>query len=209
MHQEKNGQSQIQSWSTALAPLRNFVGKNCKRLFLVVKSIWIYVHLHVRYGSYVKMSAVNSIKGKFKVELLKKSSLLVGAFLMSAGPCYIKCIEKAQCKIGEKVFMNHNCSITCADSITIGDNCNIANNVVIVDHDHKLSEQGVIDGLISEPVYIGNNVWIGANVTVLKGSVIGDGAVIAAGAVVTGNIPPRQIWGGVPARYIRSLERIY
>lgn len=96
--------------------------------------------LHIRYGTNIEMSAINSIKGKFTVELLPKSSLQVGTFLMSAGPCYIKCTEKARCRIGEKVFMNHNCSITCAEEITIGDACNIANNVVIVDHDHRLGK---------------------------------------------------------------------
>ena len=72
---------------------------------------------------------------------------------MSAGPCYIKCTEKARCRIGEKVFMNHNCSITCAEEITIGDACNIANNVVIVDHDHRLGKVGVENGLESTPAY--------------------------------------------------------
>lgn len=95
---------------------------------------------------------------------------------MSAGPCYIKCTEKAQCRIGEKVFMNHNCSITSAEEITIGDACNIANNVVIV-----------------------------ANTVILKGVSIEDGAVIAAGAVVNYDIPAYEIWGGVPAKKIRVL----
>lgn len=109
MHKEKNRRSQVQNWSTASASLRNFVGQNCKRAFLAAKSIWIYVSLHIRYGTNVEMSAINLIKGTFTVELLPKSNLQVGSFLMSAGPCYIKCTEKAQYRIGEKVFTNHNC----------------------------------------------------------------------------------------------------
>lgn len=50
------------------------------------------------------------------------------------------------------------------------------------------------------------NVWIGANVVVLKGVKIGDGAVIAAGAVVNHDIPSYQVWGGIPAHYIRDLK---
>lgn len=45
---------------------------------------------------------------------VKGSSLLIGKFLMSRGPLYIKCMEGAQLDIGDKVFFNHNCSITTA-----------------------------------------------------------------------------------------------
>ena len=153
-------------------------------------------------------TAMNSIKGKFLVELLPKSSLQVGSFLMSAGPCYIKCTERAQCKIENRVFMNHNCSITCVEEITIGDACNIANNVVIVDHDHRLGKNDVEDGLESTPVHIGKNVWIGANAVILRGVSIGDGAIIAAGAVVNHDILAYEVWGGIPAKKIRELKKI-
>lgn len=128
---------------------------------------------------------------------------------MTTGPCYIKIIENAKCSIGDKVFMNHNCSITCANEITIGDNCNLANNIVIDDHDHNIGDTGVVAGLNSKPIHIGNNVWIGANITILKGVTIGDGAIVAAGAVVRQDIPNCEIWGGVPARKICKLGERY
>ncbi|WP_306781645.1 acyltransferase [Agathobacter rectalis] len=105
--------------------------------------------------------------------------------------------------------MNHNCSITCAKEITIGGNCNLANNIVIVDHDHNIGDTGVVAGLNSKLIYIGNNVWIGANVTILKGVIIGDDAIVAAGAVVRQDIPNCEIWGGVPARKICKLGERY
>lgn len=55
-----------------------------------------------------------------------------------------------------------------------------------------------------KPTKIGNDVWIGSNVTILNGVEIGDGAVIAAGAVVTKDVGPYEIWGGVPAKFIRK-----
>lgn len=113
---------------------------------------------------------------------------------MTTGPFYIKCASNANIKIGSRCFFNHNVSITCVEQIKIGNNCNFANNVVIVDYDHKLSSLGVIDGLNSKPIKIGNNVWCGANVTLLKGITIGDGAVIAAGAVVNKDIPCYELW---------------
>jgi acetyltransferase-like isoleucine patch superfamily enzyme len=57
-------------------------------------------------------------------------------------------------------------------------------------------------------VSIGRNVWIGANCVILPGTVIGDNAVIAAGAVVRGIVPANELWGGVPARFIKSLPAL-
>lgn len=197
---------QMEDKSKTYVFLIDVVSKSFKRLILAVKSIWIYAKLHIQYGSSIKINVINSIKGKFKIELFPQSSLQIGKFLMCAGPCYIKCTEKGQCKIGNNVFINHNCSITCVEKITIGDNSNIANNVVIVDHDHKIGKYGVIDGLESSPVHIGKNVWVGANAVILKGVSIGDGAVIAAGAVVNHDIPDYEIWGGVPVRKIKNVR---
>ena len=96
--------------------------------------------------------------------------------------------------------MNHNCSITAVDQIVIGNDVNIANNVVIVDHDHIITSEGVLGELISSPVVIGNRVWIGADSVITRGVTIGDGAVIAAGAVVNKDIPAHELWGGIPAK---------
>jgi acetyltransferase-like isoleucine patch superfamily enzyme len=47
---------------------------------------------------------------------------------------------------------------------------------------------------------IGPNACLYTNAVVLPGRTIGEGAVIAAGAVVTRDVPPWEIWAGVPAR---------
>jgi acetyltransferase-like isoleucine patch superfamily enzyme len=52
-------------------------------------------------------------------------------------------------------------------------------------------------------IVIGGDVWLGANVIVLKGVTIGTGAIVAAGAVVNRSIAENQIWGGVPAKFIK------
>ncbi len=42
---------------------------------------------------------------------------------------------------------------------------------------------------------------IGGGAVILPGKEIGEDAVVAAGSVVTKNIPARQVWAGVPAKY--------
>lgn len=205
MHKTKKSRFEISSRCTSYVSLRYLIDDFIKKIYLLIKSILYYTKLKIRYGKNIKIEPINSIRGKLEIQLQKNSLLKMGDFLMTTGPCYIKIIENAKCSIGDRVFMNHNCSITCANEITIGDNCNLANNIVIVDHDHNIGASGITDGLNSKAVHIGNNVWIGANATILKGVSIGDGAIVAAGAVVRQDIPNNEIWGGVPAKKICNL----
>lgn len=66
-----------------------------------------------------------------------------------------------------------------------------------VTDDEKLPEN-------DEDVIIENDVWIGANATILKGVTVGEGSIVSAGSVVTKSIPAYQIWGGVPAKFIKE-----
>ena len=56
------------------------------------------------------------------------------------------------------------------------------------------------------PVLICQDAWIGAHAMILKGVTIGERSIIAAGSVVTCEVPADCIFGGVPARMIRSLK---
>jgi acetyltransferase-like isoleucine patch superfamily enzyme len=51
-----------------------------------------------------------------------------------------------------------------------------------------------------EDVVIGDDVWIGTGAVILPGARIGEGSVIGAGSIVRGEIPPRSIAVGAPAR---------
>ncbi len=53
---------------------------------------------------------------------------------------------------------------------------------------------------------IQDNVFIGAGATIIQGITVGENSVIAAGAVVVKDIPPNHVWGGIPARYLKSVK---
>ena len=57
------------------------------------------------------------------------------------------------------------------------------------------------------PICLGKNVWVGSNSTILRGVNVGDNAIIAAGSVVTKDVAANTVVGGVPARYIRNINR--
>lgn len=92
--------------------------------------------------------------------------------------------------------------------VTIGENVMIGQELLVYTHNHSMArtdipmrEQGMTE---DKPVFIGNDVWIGSRVTILPGVHIGNGAVIGTGAVVTKDVPEYEIWGGNPARKLKS-----
>ena len=56
-------------------------------------------------------------------------------------------------------------------------------------------------------IQIDNNCFIGMNTVILPGVHICDNTIIAAGAVITKSIKePGNVWGGVPARKIDTVQ---
>lgn len=107
--------------------------------------------------------------------------------------------------IGKRVFINSGCKFQDQGGITIGDDCLIGHNVVLATLNH-LAEPSNRKDMVPSPIVLGKSVWVGANATILPGVVIGDNAIVAAGAVVTKDVQAGTIVGGVPARYIKSIE---
>jgi acetyltransferase-like isoleucine patch superfamily enzyme len=102
-------------------------------------------------------------------------------------------------------YMNAGAQIRCKERITIGENCAIARNVLIMDFDaHLITYEDGTNNCVTAPITIGNSVWIGAGATILKGVTIGDNAIIGAGAVVTKDVKDNTIVVGNPAKPIRE-----
>lgn len=55
-------------------------------------------------------------------------------------------------------------------------------------------------------IHIGNNNFIGARKLINPGVTIGDNNVVAANSVVTKDIPSNEVWGGIPARFMMTIE---
>ena len=53
---------------------------------------------------------------------------------------------------------------------------------------------------------VGNGAVIGGGATILPGVTIGQNAVVAAGGVATKDIPPGEVWGGVPATFLMTRD---
>ncbi len=158
---------------------------------------------------YNKMRGVE-IFGKIfidkNVELLRypRNIAIKQNVIIKEGARICACNKFAKIIIGENSTIGFHSFIYASCNIKIGDNCLIAPFVYIVDSNHQIARNELINsqGNISAPIAIGNDVWIASNVTILKGVTIGDGAVIAANSVVNSDIPPYTIFGGTPAKKI-------
>jgi len=119
----------------------------------------------------------------------------------------LKAYYKNKLIIGKNSWVGQGCFFNSAGSIVIGKTVGIGPYVKILTSQHStdLSNNDVMrNDLIFDGVKIGDGADIGIGSVILPGVEIGKGAIIAAGSVVTKNIPKFSIWGGVPAKFMKS-----
>ncbi len=139
-------------------------------------------------------------------DLTLGDNLYIGArcfFEISANP-------SGRVIIGSNTWVSHDCHICSWKSICIGEHVLIGEFVSIRDTSHSYSDttlpiktQADVIGHIT----IEDGVWIGRGCLIQgkpDGITIGRGAIVAANSVVSRSIPSMEVWGGVPAHFIKQ-----
>lgn len=144
----------------------------------------------------------------------------------------IKSIKGLAPKWGKDCYFSENATLV--GDVTLGNECSVWFNAVLRGDVAPItigSRVNVQDGscihvtnrvgpvLIEDDVTIGHNATvhactvrrgalIGMGATVLDNAEIGEGAIVAAGALVLQNtkIGAHEIWGGVPAKFIKKAR---
>ena len=146
---------------------------------------------------------------------------------------YIKSVRGFTPVIGKDCFLAENATVV--GDVVMGDGCSvwfnavlrgdvnsirIGNHVNIQDGSvlHTLYQKSVVE--IGDYVSVGHNVTIhgakiddyaliGMGAIVLDYAEVGEGAIVAAGALVLSNtkIPPYTLWAGVPAKFVKNVEK--
>lgn len=153
------------------------------------------------YGAHIDFNT--TIAGNCSIVCVKGGSLTISNCTINAGT-HIFADTESTLTIQDS-FIGRNCVIVSKKNISICANCLIAEMVVIRDQDHYLAP-GRQHEFITAGICIEENVWLSSKVTILKGVTVGHSAVVAAGGVVTKIIPSKELWGGVPAKFIKKLE---
>lgn len=143
------------------------------------------------------------------VRMADGAELVIGNYCFIDSYVYLMLtLPKPRVRLGNFVGLGRGTVIAAKGDVTIGAFTQIGPFCQINDQGHgfKPGELIMTQPAIIEPVTIGRDCWIGAGTRILKGVAIGDGAVVGAGSVVTHDVPPYEIWAGVPARFIKKRE---
>lgn len=115
--------------------------------------------------------------------------------------------DDALIEIGDAAGIS-NATICAREHVYIGNGVYLGAGCKIFDtdfHSADYDERVADTSIPSRPVRIEDKVFIGSDAIVLKGVTIGERSVVGAGAVVAKSIPPGEIWGGNPAKFIKKL----
>lgn len=111
--------------------------------------------------------------------------------------------------VGNRFAINVNSYLDGGGELEFGDDIMIGPNCVISSREHNYSDPTL--PMSAQPVKygkikVGNNVWIGANSFIKVGVTIGNNVIIGAGSVVTKDLPDNGVYGGTPAKLIKSMN---
>lgn len=118
----------------------------------------------------------------------------------------LRCDYGTNISIGARTFINYDCVLLDCNTITIGEEVQIAPGVHIYTATHPLDALQRRAGFeAAHPVFISDGVWLGGRSIVCPGVTIGENTVVGAGSVVTEDLPPNVLAVGNPCRIVRSL----
>jgi len=137
-----------------------------------------------------------------KRRLLRSVGYEIGEGTKIVGPLFCT----GELRIGKNCWIGRNLTINGNGTVEIGDNCDLAPEVMFLTGGHEIggSERRAGKGEHYR-IRVGNGTWIGGRTTVMRDVFIGSGCVLTACACVTKDIPDNTLAGGVPAKIIRGL----
>ncbi|NQU99093.1 hypothetical protein HQ533_06560 [Candidatus Woesearchaeota archaeon] len=101
------------------------------------------------------------------------------------------------CKIGKGVVFDH---IFC-DTIELEDNVTIEDNCYLDGHEYTITQTVFGKTLLKKGSHMKHDSF--ARI----GTTIGENTIIESHSMVQREIPPNVVWGGMPAKFVRELEK--
>lgn len=146
----------------------------------------------------MKLSRLKSLLFISLANLPMRSKKIRPYLLKKAG---VNIIDYKSVLIGKNVVIDSNNPrlITIESKVYITHGCTILTH--FLDTTKKKTQ------FYTGPVSFGENCFLGCNTVICAPVRIGCNSIVAAGSIVTKDIPDNQLWGGVPAKFIKNLNR--
>ncbi len=121
-------------------------------------------------------------------------------------------LKKMGFEIGNKVYLGTELLLVtkkdCSATLKVGDRVAFGPRITIILASFpNNSNLRNIYPINAGNVIIEEDCWIGANVTIYPNVRIGKSSIIAAGSVVNKDVEPYSMVGGVPAKFIKKIEK--
>ncbi len=134
------------------------------------------------------------MRGKISLIYLTTRGISIGNHTYISPKAYIDIHPPGKITIGENCFIARNSMILCHTSVTKGGPAGVWTK-----YGGKMEFFNVV---------VGNNVLVGSNAVILPGVSIGDNVIIGSNCVVNKNVPAGKIIGGVPFRIIGETKEL-
>jgi acetyltransferase-like isoleucine patch superfamily enzyme len=153
--------------------------------------------------------------------LISEKASIYGASRIHIGDCVRIddfCILSAGAggiRLGSFIHIACFCSLIGQEKIEMEDYSNLSSRVAIYSSSDDYTGNAMTNPMVPadftnvdhRPVHIGRHCIVGAGAVILPGVVLGEGSAVGALALVVKSCEAFRIYGGVPAKLIRSRER--
>lgn len=106
--------------------------------------------------------------------------------------------------MGEYSCLSENVDCYTVDTITLGDQVVVSQGAFLCTASHDISSP--IMELAHKPIVLESQSWVAARAFIGPGVNVGEGAVVAACAVITKDVPPWNVVGGNPAKFLKQRK---
>jgi len=170
-------------------------------------------HVRIRFADQIKLGhGVYLDEGVYLHACPQGIEIGAGSIVMHGAVLHVynfRGMPHSGIKIGKDSLIGEYSVIRGQGGVEIGDRVYTSpfTQIIAVNHVFDDPKRSFVDqGITAEGIVIEDDVWLGAGAVITDGVRVGKGAVVAAGAVVTKDVPSYTVVGGVPAKFIKTID---